>query len=108
MTTLHDIIDNFDEISKLNDIYLTNGLNPGRFRPGVPFLHNPKIISLSHCSDDLIDRHNEPFVVDVQVDQSGIDKYAYEILGDGYLGGHTIDKNDDMNCEVTLKKKEGK
>ena len=108
MTTLHDIIDNFDEISNLNDIYLTNGLNPGRFRPGVPYLHNPKIISLSHCSDDLVDRHIQPFVVDVRVDQSGIDKYAYEILGDGYLGGHTIDKNDDMNCEVTLKKKEGK
>lgn len=109
MTTLHDIVDNFDKVSKLYDVYLTHGLNPGRDRPGVPYLHEPRILSLdnsSHFTFDPVSTNNlDCFVVDVQVDKSGIDKRAYEVLGDGYLGGHLIDKDDDMNCEVTLKYK---
>lgn len=102
MTTLHDIVDNFDQVSKLYDVYLTHGLNPGRDRPGVPYLHEPRIL---HLGVDNVWNDDSSFLVDVQVDKSGIDKDAYKILGDGYLGSHLIDKDDDMNCEVTLKYK---
>jgi|TARA_R100000084_G_C4597452_1_gene121494 hypothetical protein len=101
MTTLHDIIDNFDEVSKLNDVYLAQGINPSSDRPDVPYIHEPKIIGLYDYDDDW-------FEVEVQVNKNGIDKYAYEALGDGYLGGHLLSKDREMSdyeTEIILKPK---